>query len=97
MDTAAFEPPQVSSPKPAPPKTEITPEDLRSPLGVALQEHGLLEVFPVLKENDVDYDSLLLLVEDDLRDLEIKLGTRKKVFIAFPSLFFLSFFLKAHK
>jgi len=45
---------------------------------VALQEFSLVEVFPVLKENDVDYDSLLLLVEDDFKDLEIKLGTRKK-------------------
>ena len=46
---------------------------------MALLEFGLVEVFPVLKENDVDYDSLLLLVEDDFKDLEIKLGTRKKV------------------
>ena len=45
---------------------------------MALLEFSLVEVFPVLKENDVDYDSLLLLVEDDFKDLEIKLGTRKK-------------------
>lgn len=48
-------------------------------LAAALERIGLADIHAVLVKNDVDLASLAQLTEDDLRELELSLGQRKRV------------------
>jgi len=65
-----------------------------------------LNLYGLFQENDIDVDALVLLQESDLKELGIKVGSRKKVnyflflftpylILSFFFLFFYSFFLSS--
>jgi len=60
--------------------------DPSSELGIVLSRLHLLHLASIFKDNDVDLDAFLLLEDQDLRDMGVKLGNRKKLLHMIPIL-----------
>ncbi|XP_072272959.1 ankyrin repeat and SAM domain-containing protein 4B [Pyxicephalus adspersus] len=58
---------------------ETDEEEESSPLRVFLESHGLLELHVTLLREKIDLDSLLLCSNEDLQNINIQLGPRKKL------------------
>ena len=51
-----------------------------------LQENNLESCIPIFREAEVDLDAFLLLTDEDMQELGIKVGTRKKLFVVLQAL-----------
>ncbi|KAM5153018.1 ankyrin repeat and SAM domain-containing protein 4B [Mantella aurantiaca] len=60
-------------------EVEIDEEEESSPLKVFLESHSLLELHVTLLREKIDLDSLLLCSNEDLQQINIQLGPRKKL------------------
>lgn len=58
---------------------EIDEEEESSPLKVFLESHALLDLHVTLLREKIDLDSLLLCSNEDLQNINIQLGPRKKL------------------
>lgn len=58
---------------------DFSEDDECSPLELFLASHGLMEFIPKFNREKVDLEALMLLNDNDLKDLEVPLGPRRKI------------------